>query len=146
MLSIFDVIEKLTFKMFDRPARMDDPKTHGLPFDGLKPATIHSIRMTAVWRRDEPDVGKEFDFRTLIHLPGVSEPYVAGEGKFVFKTELYRVIAGFHHDLPQQSGRIVVNSSIRESGTDDWHSQEYVIPVEKLESANQPELPLSDGA
>jgi hypothetical protein len=145
MLSIFDVIEKLNFKLFDKPPSPDDTHVQKSQMAGMKPMTIHSLRMTAVWRRDEVDIGKEFEFRTLIQLPGVPEPVVAGEGQFVFKTLLHRMIAGFHHDLPQQSGKLIVTSAIREIGSNDWIEQKYVIPVERIESANQRQLPLSDG-
>jgi hypothetical protein len=146
MLSIFDIIEKLTFKVFDKPPQQSDVRLQEAQLAGMKPATIHSLRMTAVWRREEADIGKEFEFQTFIQIPGVAEPFIAGEGQFVFKTLLHRLIATFHHDMPPQSGKLIVTSAVRRVGDENWIRQEYLIPVERLESTNQPELPFSDGA
>jgi hypothetical protein len=107
-----------------------------------KPAVFTALRMSAVWSQSEADASEEFEYRTVVEVPGVSEPFVAGSGTFIFRTKLYRIIAGIFTDMPRQSGRLIVTSSIRRVGTEDWVSQEYVIQVERIEpGANQPNLP-----
>jgi hypothetical protein len=143
MLSIFDVIEKITFKIMQpTDARPGDgspqPPLHG------RPTSVNTLRMTAVWRQITGDEGHGFEFKTTVRMPGNDQELSAGEGEFIFKTMLYRVISTFYSDLPTQSGEIVVRNAIRRLPDGEWIHQEYAIPVERLEpSANQPMLPLS---
>ena len=142
-LSIFDVVEKLTFRRIESP----EPPPAGTAREiGLetKPMSINVLRMTAYWRRDDGDTGAEFDFKTTLKMPGVAEEITAGEGRFLFKTELHRLLSTMYTNMPDHSGEIVVRNSIRRAGTNDWLSQQYVIPVERIDgSANQTTIPLS---
>lgn len=139
-LSIFDVIEKITF----RPVLPAQDGSRQVEVDaGSRPLAFNSLRMTALWRQLEGDAGREFDFKTTVLVPGSANEIMAGQGRIVFKTPLHRIVANYIGDFPQQSGDIVVRTSIKPVESNDWITQEYVIPVERLDDANQKNLALS---
>jgi hypothetical protein len=144
MVSIFDVIEKITFKVFAKSSEGLPPPNLQDALPGGKPASLNTLRVTAVWRRADDDENREFEFKTTVQFPGSSEQVLAGEGRFVFNTILYRIISTVYSDMPSQSGAIIVTSSVRRVGSAEWLDQQYVIPVERMDSSNQPRLPLSD--
>src|SRR4051812_27635414 len=115
MLSIFDVIERIRF--YATPVtQLSDAVKQGVHLAGqeqTKPAAFNAIRMVAVWRQEQGDAGQEFEFRTLFHVPGMKDPIVAGEGRFVFKTTLHRLLATLYSEMPAQSGDLVVASEIK---------------------------------
>ena len=107
---------------------------------------ISQLRMDTEFPIESNDQVKEFEFKTIVTIPGFPEPINAGEGRFVFKSMLHRIIATVDSDMPSQSGDITVTSSIRRVGREHWISQQYRIPVERIDpGANQPKLPMSDG-
>lgn len=146
-LSIFDVIEKLTFRQLepgDVATSTDGRSSISEMSFGGRLTAINAMRVTTVWKRSECDKDREFEFKTTLMMPGAGEAVVISEGRFVFKSLLHRLVAQLFTDMPNQSGNIVVKSLIRPVGDADWISQEYVIPVERIElCANQPNLPLS---
>lgn len=141
MVSIFDVIEKITFKVVPKQSEGLPPPNLLDALPGGKPAALNTLRVTAVWRRANEDADGEFEFKTTVQLPGSREEVLAGEGRFIFNTILYRIISTIYSDMPSQSGAIVVTNSVRRTGSAEWFRQQYTIPVERIESANQPDLP-----
>jgi hypothetical protein len=135
-LSIFDVIERLTFARANptNPAADGNPTIAAL--GGARPMVFHSMRMAACWRREEGEEAAEFEYKTTLEMPG-AEPLVVAEGVISFKSEWHRFVSTMHTDMPTQSGQMVITNSLRPAGNGTWISQRYVIPVEKVErSAN----------
>ena len=145
-LSIYDVIEKITLEpmLEARPSESSGTFLEMQP--GGRQTAFNSIRMVALWRQAPGDEGQELEFKTSLRIPGEQDEVILGQGRFVYKTTLHRLIATMHTGLPVRSGEIVVTSSVRRP-EQEWTTQEYRIPVEVREdNPNQGRLPWDQAA
>ena len=125
-LSIFEIVEKLQFTAIPKP------------IDPAQPIMVlfEPMRLIATWSSEtDADRNREYDYEIEAFMPDESLPLIAASGTFRFEAgkQNHRITVIFASPLPiTKPGIIRFQGKIRVTGTPNWQTQSYLIPVEAL--------------
>jgi hypothetical protein len=116
--------------------------TRGAHLPGQPTPSIRFF-VSAVWCADEAALGETCEWEFLVSFPGDSEPRRLASGEFQLTTPFHRFDVLFQTmagdpskaQVVLRTGPLRFTSRVRLAGTDEWLSQDYVVPVEVISSA-----------
>lgn len=124
LVSIFNVLEKMTVQVQIVPAGHKPSR----------PQQILSLRLwvIAVWRGEPGDEKDEFETEFRLVLPDgkVRQPTTSKTFRFDPVRDLRRFILRMEFADAPPEGVMRIQNRLRKVGTDQWFTQEYLVPVE----------------
>ena len=114
-------------------------------FKGIVISKGISLWVTAAWMRESEEEGTgEFDFETIVNMPGSAEPIEMMKGSFAFGKVFQRIMTRIEGHLPfSGSGTMTIQCRIRRAGSTVWSAQECPIILEEMALPIPPTEPTS---
>lgn len=126
LVSHFNVLEKIHF-------------FRNAP-DQKKPVTMFKFRGTAVWMREDGDIGVEFEWEYVLGLPMSKTPHVMSKGTFSYPSEamLWRCVVNYEGPPPiDGSGMLSIEHRVRPvNSNDEWIVQKFPLIIEEITAKN----------
>lgn len=99
-----------------------------------------NFAITAAWRREDGDTGREFEFESGVFTPEEFR-YVLGNGTLVFSAQNVRIVSRVFGSVPATKSGIMRAFSrirIKDDPEATWHTQQYLIDVEEGNAITDP--------
>lgn len=127
LLSVSGVIERVDVRM----RRAIEGAAHNLHRDEI-PFNAGMFKLVAVWMREPEDVGVDFEHKFSIEMDGAEphteiRPYAFSGDQTKTLQRIIVTLRGF--PIPATPGIVLLKSSLRRVGSENWVSQQYPVQV-----------------